>query len=305
MKVQKIGKGDDIVRLCFRKFLCVYLTFFLLLSGCAVSSAPNPLPESEPPEEIVNFSDDYAAGRLYRIIGKDFDMDAMGSYPQHIDGEPKPIGFQGNSLDIRLVVKNQKYNDLSPVPIENQVYPLTVQPYLEETEATAYSGELVSKLAAEIKGDDVMTYVINTTEAVSKALTYDVELAQEMYYDNLMEDAEDALAAQSGCCGEFTNLLLATLRYKGIPARFVMGIIYDETIKSTHFRGHYWAEFYLQGYGWIPVEPQAKVGVPNTYIKLYVGKDHLDIGVPSLIMHMKISSIEQQGMYTKRTTHET
>lgn len=293
------------MRLCFRKFLCVYLTFFLLLSGCAVSSAPNPLPESEPPEEIVNFSDDYAAGRLYRIIGKDFDMDAMGSYPQYIDGEPEPIGFQGNSLDIRLVVKNQKYNDLSPVPIENQVYPLTVQPYLEETEATAYSGELVSKLAAEIKGDDVMTYVINATEAVSKALTYDVELAQEMYYDNLMEDAEDALAAQSGCCGEFTNLLLATLRYKGIPARFVMGIIYDETIKSTHFRGHYWAEFYLQGYGWIPVEPQAKVGVPNTYIKLYVGKDHLDIGVPSLIMHMKISSIEQQGMYTKRTTHET
>ena len=288
------------MRLCFRKCFCGHLAFFLLLSGCAVS--PPPMPTPEPPEEIVNFSDDYAAGRLYRVIGKDFDMDIMGSYPQYIDGEPEPIGFQGNSLDIRLVVKNQKYDDLSPVPIENQVYPLTVQPYLEETEATAYSGELVTQLASEIEGEDVMTYVNNATETVSKALIYDVELGQEMYYDNLIANAEDALAAQSGCCGEFTNLLLATLRCKGIPARFVMGIIYDETIKSTHFRGHYWAEFYLQGYGWIPVEPQAKVGVSDTYIKLYVGKDHSDIGVPSLIMHMKISSVAQQGMYTKRTS---
>lgn len=286
------------------KLLCVLLAFLLLLSGCAASPVPAPTPTPEPPEEIVNFSDDYAAGRLYRVIGKDFDMDIMGSYPQYIDGEPEPIGFQDNSLDIRLVVKNQKYNNLSPVHIENQVYPLTVQPYLEETEATAYSGELVTQFASEIEGDDVMTYVTNATEAVSQALVYDSEMARRFNSgSNKMESAERSLETGRGCCGEFTHLFLAVLRYKGIPARFVTGIICDETNKFGFTGKHAWAEFYLQGYGWIPVEPQEKVGVPNTYIKLYAGKDYPDIRVPVLLW--KISKVTYQGMYTKRTTSET
>jgi len=42
---------------------------------------------------------------------------------------------------------------------------------------------------------------------------------------------------------------------------------------------HAWAEFYLQGYGWIPVDPMSGAwGVPE-YVKLFVGKDFADINV--------------------------
>lgn len=197
------------------KRLSLLLAFLLLLSGCSPAPAPTPppTPAPEPPEEIVNFSDDFAAGRKYRIIGSGFDMDVMDSYPQHIVGEPKPIGFQDSSLDITLAVKNQKYDALDLVSIKGQVYPLTVQPYLEETDATAWSGELVSKFAADIEGDDVMTYVANAAEAVSKVLVYDSEMARRfMGGTNKIESAESSLET-----GRRSQRLHQALCREGLP----------------------------------------------------------------------------------------
>ena len=42
---------------------------------------------------------------------------------------------------------------------------------------------------------------------------------------------------------------------------------------------HAWAEYYLKGYGWMPVETQSGTKVPNQYAKLFVGKDIADIDV--------------------------
>lgn len=65
------------------------------------------------------------------------------------------------------------------------------------------------------------------------------------------------------------------MRHLGIPARFVFG--YYQKPDPMY---HAWAEFYLKGYGWIPVETQGgRIGVPNRYIKLYIGKDQIDINI--------------------------
>jgi transglutaminase-like putative cysteine protease len=56
-----------------------------------------------------------------------------------------------------------------------------------------------------------------------------------------------------GDCGAQAMYFAALCRSIGIPARTSGGF---QTFKGTP-DGHFWAEFYLPGYGWIPVDPTA------------------------------------------------
>ncbi len=55
-----------------------------------------------------------------------------------------------------------------------------------------------------------------------------------------------------GDCGNLSSVFISLMRRQGIPARAAVAI--DITNGAD---GHAWAEFYLQGYGWIPVDVTA------------------------------------------------
>ena len=59
-----------------------------------------------------------------------------------------------------------------------------------------------------------------------------------------------------GDCGNQATVFISMLRNKGIPARHVVMVRPDDT---AHVR----AEFFLAGYGWIPVDPNAKNMIPE------------------------------------------
>jgi len=54
-----------------------------------------------------------------------------------------------------------------------------------------------------------------------------------------------------GECGDFVALFVALCRSAGIPARPVVGYFAESGLTQ----GHVWAEFYLEGVGWLPVDP--------------------------------------------------
>ena len=68
-------------------------------------------------------------------------------------------------------------------------------------------------------------------------------------------DAVYACQALAGNCTDFHSLFIGMARASGIPARFVMGFPVQEEKTSGEITGyHCWAEFYLEGKGWIPVD---------------------------------------------------
>lgn len=231
------------------------------------------------PAEITDYSAGYTLAASYEITGDSLDLQAMDSYPQRIVDFPAP--GDGPAV-ITVLVNNQSYADVPAVPIDRHVYPKTVRPYLEESEKVAWTGDATAALLASVTAQDVMNYAQLAALRVFQALSYDEELAEDITdgeSDTL--SAEEALQRGSGTCGEYTNLLLALLRGRGIPARFITGLIYDPESPRGFRTFHAWAEFYLQGYGWIPVDAtRGRVGIPDEYLKLYVGRDFPDIGIP-------------------------
>lgn len=67
-------------------------------------------------------------------------------------------------------------------------------------------------------------------------------------------DTERACDIRSGNCTDFHSLFISLARAKGIPARFIIGFPMSGAAGQTSGY-HCWAEFHVQGKGWIPVDP--------------------------------------------------
>jgi transglutaminase-like putative cysteine protease len=68
-------------------------------------------------------------------------------------------------------------------------------------------------------------------------------------------DAVWACTAKRGNCTDFHSLLIGMMRAAGIPARFEIGFSVPTDQHAGAIPGyHCWAEFYVEPYGWIPVD---------------------------------------------------
>ncbi|TFG83639.1 MAG: hypothetical protein E4H20_05030 [Spirochaetales bacterium] len=61
----------------------------------------------------------------------------------------------------------------------------------------------------------------------------------------------DALGSGSADAWDIALLYTALLRVSGVPARPVAGVVVDDTRRAWN---HVWVEFYLYGFGWVPVD---------------------------------------------------
>ena len=69
----------------------------------------------------------------------------------------------------------------------------------------------------------------------------------------------DALRIKNGGVYDTAILFCALARAAGIPAVPVAGILID--IRQTAVP-HWWAEFYIENFGWVPVDPGMAAGIP-------------------------------------------
>ena len=72
-----------------------------------------------------------------------------------------------------------------------------------------------------------------------------------------------ACDAKRGNCTDFHALIIGMARSAGIPARFAIGLPLPETRGAGKIPGyHCWAELYVSGRGWVPVDASEAVKHP-------------------------------------------
>jgi transglutaminase-like putative cysteine protease len=103
---------------------------------------------------------------------------------------------------------------------------------------------------------------------VTKGKTTDLEKARSIYdfaVANLKYDKSGtgwgrgdiyyACDVKHGNCTDFHAVFIGFCRAVGIPAKFAIGFPLPEKRGEAEIGGyHCWAEFYLKGYGWVPVD---------------------------------------------------
>jgi transglutaminase-like putative cysteine protease len=68
-------------------------------------------------------------------------------------------------------------------------------------------------------------------------------------------DAIFACTKHHGNCTDFHSLFIGMARAAGIPARFEIGFAIPQNEPGGEIAGyHCWAEFYIQGTGWVPID---------------------------------------------------
>ena len=123
--------------------------------------------------------------------------------------------------------------------------------YLEPDKLVPLGGTIAELSRQQTAGD--------TTQLQKARHIYDYVVAT-MRYDKTGEgwgrgDAVWACTSKHGNCTDFHSLFIGMMRSAGIPARFEIGFPLPEGKTEGDISGyHCWAEFYLNGLGWIPVD---------------------------------------------------
>lgn len=96
----------------------------------------------------------------------------------------------------------------------------------------------------------------------------------------------DCLATGAGVCQDFSHLLIALLRYRGIPARYVSGYLAPRAAESQLAgmerviggqASHAWAQAFIPETGWIGLDPTVGTFVETQHIRIAYGRDYGDV----------------------------
>lgn len=113
----------------------------------------------------------------------------------------------------------------------------------------------IRQMAESIVGDETNPYLAarKLYDYIVDNVTYNF-MPHFIFWPRTSEAESDYVHRhQRGDCGAQSMYFSAMARSLGIPARTTGGW----QLFADEFRGHFWAEFYLPNYGWVPVDTSA------------------------------------------------
>ncbi len=250
-----------------RYFTPIFLIIliFIATSGYAASTASNHIDmifdlSQYPIDKDVKLWIPYPVSSQYQDIS---DIQISGNFTKSAIYTDKkfntpmlfaqwPIGTTARNLRfsfnaVRLEVIRRDFTDID-APWD----PTNFSKWLEPTNLGPIDGP-VKKLAESITKDK------KTMLTKAKAI-YDW-ICDNMYREPATTgcgkgDVCALLKKPGGKCTDIHSVFVAICRAVGIPAREIFGIrLGKKEIQNISKWQHCWAEFYLPGYGWIPVDP--------------------------------------------------
>lgn len=121
---------------------------------------------------------------------------------------------------------------------------------------------------------NMLPFISSLNSRVHDAFTYErKEKGEEL-------NAVNTFRQQTGSCKDLSWMMIHMLRCVGLAARFVSGYAYNPALGDGHDL-HAWVEVFLQGAGWIGIDPSSGLFADHTYIPVAASFD------PSLTMPVR------------------
>ncbi len=201
-----------------------------------------PLSDSDQLISDIAFSGDYAAAAVY--------SDRKYSTPMLYAHWPK--GVKSRKLTLQFKVKRNEVVKKNFPAQEGAWDPADYALYLKPSRLGPIDGE-VGKLAAKITAGKETVY--------DKAKAIYDWVCENTYRDPATRgcgagDVCELLKKPGGKCTDLHSVYIALCRAAGVPAREIFGLRLGKQpqVDITKWQ-HCWAEFFLPGYGWVPVDP--------------------------------------------------
>ena len=161
--------------------------------------------------------------------------------------------FKKRNLSVTFQVKAKERRMKKLVEAKGQAIPLEVMKYLEAEFWVPVNDPKINTLAKKIT-------------AGRKGILQKARAVYDWTVDNTRRDpnvagcglgnVEATLASRTGKCADISSVFVALARAAGVPAREIFGLRLGKPGQTDVTDGHHcWAEFYLPGTGWVPVDP--------------------------------------------------
>jgi transglutaminase-like putative cysteine protease len=169
-----------------------------------------------------------------------------------------------------------------PYPIK---VPAGFEKYVKATEhIDSNKAEVLGQAYALSKGEDDLFLLVSKIAMWTKN---NVNYNLSTLTAEVSQPASWVLQNRYGVCDEITSLFIAMLRALKIPARFISGLAYTNSVEfPLGWGAHGWAEVYFPGVGWVPFDPTfGEYGwLDPSHIKL---KESLDPQEPTTVFEWK------------------
>jgi len=203
---------------------------------------PYPVSDQNQTISAINWTGDYAQAAVY--------TDTVNGTPMLY--AQWPANAKNRRLDLQFTVQRQEVRLSALAEKEPQWNPADYADYLGATSLGPVDGEV--KLLAEkiVKGK---TTVLQKARAI-----YDW-IVENMHRDEKTigcgkGDVCLLLQKPGGKCTDISSVYVALCRAAGIPAREIFGLrLGKKATEDITGWQHCWAEFFLPGTGWVPVDP--------------------------------------------------
>lgn len=147
-------------------------------------------------------------------------------------------------------------------------------PYIKKTSFTYLKDHQLEEVYHAIgHAENPVLFSLNLMQYLYSTFEYDPGAT------DVTTTASQAFALKRGVCQDFSHVMLAVLRAKGIPTRYVSGYLYVDENSGLigDIATHAWVEVMIPGIGWIGLDPTNNVEVLENHIILCIGRDYTDV----------------------------
>ncbi|MEM7654550.1 MAG: transglutaminase family protein [Bacteroidota bacterium] len=150
-------------------------------------------------------------------------------------------------MEIDALVWEYSYELARQFPHHVKAEPL--EEYVKADRLYQPKASAIQGLVIHLPAENPLAQLQAIYQQVQDTLTYQPNLKEEL-------GPVQALEQGQGDCTEFTDLFVSLCRATGIPSRGVSGWMLTPTLENPN---HHWAEVWLEGLGWIPVDPSQDI----------------------------------------------